>query len=150
MTAIWWCRRSTNSHSASSPWWAKQWRSISRFPGGEHLVFKDSLQFLLCSLEQLVANLLKSGKDQFVQLAQEFQGRPDLLDLLLRKGVYPYDYLDSAARFDEPQLPPKDAFFSRLRDSGISDEEYAHAQRVWTTAGCTRFADYHALYLKCM
>ena len=117
---------------------------------GDHLAFKDSLQFLSCSLEQLVANLMKSGKDQFAQLAHEFQGRPDLLDLLLRKGVYPYNYMDSAARFDEPQLPPKDAFFSRLRDSGISDEEYAHAQRVWTTAGCTRFADYHALYLKCM
>ena len=117
---------------------------------GDNIVFKDSFQFQSSSLEQLVCNLLKSGKDQFVQLSKEFQGNPELFEMLLRKGVYPYDYMDSVARFDEPQLPPKDSFFSRLRDAGISDEEYAHAQHVWATAGCTRFADYHALYLKSM
>ena len=113
---------------------------------GDHLVFKDTFQFLACSLEQLVTNLLKSGKENFVQLRKEYQG--GRLELLLHKGVYPYDYMDSAARFDEGQLPPKDAFFSKLRDSGISDEEYHHAQHVWNTFGCTRFGDYHSLYLK--
>ena len=117
---------------------------------GEYLVFKDSFQFLSCSLEQLVANLLKSGKDHFVQLNKEFAAKPELLTMLFRKGIYPYDYMDSPARFNEGQLPPKDAFFSRLRDSGVSDEDYQHAQKVWTVAGCTRFAEYHALYLKSM
>ena len=55
--------------------------------------------------------------------------------------------MDNAARFDELHLPQKDSF-SRLRDGGITDEDYTHAQRVWTTAGWRRFADYHALYLK--
>ena len=117
---------------------------------GDHLVFKDSYQFMSCSLEQLVANLLKSGKDQFLQLNKEFASKPELCDLLLRKGVYPYDAMDSAARFNETSLPPKAAFFSRLRNSEVSDEDYEHAQKVWRTAGCRRFADYHALYLKCM
>ena len=88
---------------------------------------------------------MKRGKDQFVQLAHEFQGHPELLDMLLTWSGYPYDYIDRAARFDEPQLPPKDYFFTRLRDVNLSDEGYVNAGRVWSSASCTRFAYYHAL-----
>ena len=48
-----------------------------------------------------------------------------------RKGVYPYEYMDSWDRFEETQLPPKEAFYSKLDLSGISDEEYGHARQVW-------------------
>ena len=34
------------------------------------------------------------------------------LTLMTRKGVYPYEYMDSFEQFQEPQLPPKDAFYS--------------------------------------
>ena len=32
--------------------------------------------------------------------------------LLLRKGVYPYEYMDSWEKFDKTSLPPKEAFYS--------------------------------------
>ena len=115
---------------------------------GDHIVFKDSYQFLTCSLEELASNLLKAGRGKFKQFLAEFQGQS--ADMLLRKGVYPYDYMDSPDRFNEHQLPPKDAFFSKLRDAGITDEDYQHAQRVWTEFGCTRMLDYHNIYLKSM
>ena len=44
-------------------------------------------------------------------------------ELVSRKGVYPYEYVDSFERFDEPCLPAQDAFFSSLTGEGISDEE---------------------------
>ena len=47
------------------------------------------------------------------------------LALLKRKGVYPYEYMDSFERFHETALPPKEAFFSSLKGEGISDEDYA-------------------------
>ena len=50
--------------------------------------------------------------------------------LLLRKDVYPYEYMDSWEKFDENTLPPK-AFYSNLNLEDISDEDYAHAQKVW-------------------
>ena len=50
--------------------------------------------------------------------------------MLLRKGVYPYEYIDSWEKFDENILPPKEAFCSYLNLEGISDEDYAHAQKV--------------------
>ena len=50
--------------------------------------------------------------------------------LIRRKGVYPYDYMDSLDRFDETKLPLKDAFFRKLSGSPCSDSEYTHATRV--------------------
>ena len=70
----------------------------------------------------------------------------DKLELLTRKGVYPYEYMDSPERLKETQLPPKEAFYSRLNDEGISDEDYAHAQKVWETFEMKNLEDYHNLY----
>ena len=49
------------------------------------------------------------------------------IDLLLRKDIYPYDWMDSVEKFSYSQLPPKEAFFSRLNGSNVSDEDYLHA-----------------------
>ena len=51
--------------------------------------------------------------------------------LLLRKGIYPYKYMDSWEKFDETTLPSKDDFYSNLHLEDISDEDCAHAQKVW-------------------
>ena len=55
----------------------------------------------------------------------------DDLDLLTEKGVYPYDYMDCWDRFDETKLLPKDAFYSKLTGTHISDDDYERANRVW-------------------
>ena len=70
-------------------------------------------------------------------------------ELIKRKGVYPYDYMDSFARFDESRLPSQDALLSKLSDSPCSDTEYARATRVWTAFECESMANYHDIYLKC-
>ena len=44
-------------------------------------------------------------------------------DLIRRKGVYPYDYMQSAARFDEEELPPQEAFYNKLSGNSCSDIE---------------------------
>ena len=106
------------------------------------LKFLDSMQFLSCSLADLTKNL----KDEdFVNLRRAF---PVQYKLLSRKGVYPYDYMDGFERFEETRLPSKDRFYSRLNEEEIGEEDYAHAQRVWHSFGCTTMRDYHDLYLK--
>ena len=67
-------------------------------------------------------------------------------DLLLRKGVYPYDWVDSIDKFSETQLPPKESFYSKLCDEGISNEDYLHAQEVWKVFNSQTFRDYHNIY----
>ena len=83
-------------------------------------------------------------------MRKEFELETDHnFDLLLRKGVYPYDYADEWAKFNELQLPPHAAFFSNLRDSNISDADYEHAQNVWKVFKCRTLQDYMELYLRC-
>ena len=50
--------------------------------------------------------------------------------LLIRKGVYPYEYIDSWEKFNETLIPPKEAYYSKLNEEDISDADYAHAQEV--------------------
>ena len=68
--------------------------------------------------------------------------------MLLRKGVYPYEYMDSWEKFDETVLPPKKAFYSNLNLENISDEDYVHAQKVWDVFKIKNLGEYHDLYVK--
>ena len=47
------------------------------------------------------------------------------------KGHFPYEYMDRLERFDDTALPSKQAFFSRLKNEGISEEDYASCQEAW-------------------
>ena len=69
--------------------------------------FIDSLQFMNTSLENLVQNLKASGLENFKNLRRRFGNDQTTLDLITRKGVYPYDYINSLDRFKERQLPAK-------------------------------------------
>ena len=68
--------------------------------------------------------------------------------LLLRKGVYPYEDMDSWGKSDETSLPDKKAFHSNLNLEDISDEDYAHAQKVWDVFGIRNRGQYHDLYVQ--
>ena len=110
---------------------------------GDHLVFIDSFQFMSSGLDKLISNLpLESLK----YTKQCFGG--EQLKLVSRKGVYPYEYMDSFNKFDEKQLPSKESFYSSLKDEHISDDDYKHAQTVWKSLKIKNMGDYHDLYLK--
>ena len=63
---------------------------------------------------------------------QKLVAEEDKRQLLLKKGIYPYEYMDAFERFDEAKLPEKETFFSSLSGKGITEEEHAHAQEVWS------------------
>ena len=105
---------------------------------GNHLMFLDSFQFMSSSLEKLVSNL---PRQSFKYTSQVFEGKE--LDLMVRKGVYPYDYMDSFDKFNE-KLPPKEEFYSILNDEHISDEDYEH---VCNAFSLKNMGEYHDLYL---
>jgi hypothetical protein len=113
------------------------------------LKFIDSFSFMATSLEKLVENLPKKDLSKtFINMKQGFSTYNDEdFSLLVRKGVYPYDYMNSFDRFNET-LPSKESFYSKLTDSNISDEDYTHAQNVFHKFGCKNMGDYHDLYLK--
>ena len=104
--------------------------------------FIDSFKFLQTSLANLVGNL---QPDDFHNTSEIFK---DNVEILTRKGVYPYDYVSSLERLAETQLPSKEQFYSKLNDEDISDKDYQHAQNVWSTFKCKSIRDYHDLYLE--
>ena len=106
--------------------------------------FIDSFKCMSSSLDSLTKNLVGGGKRLF-----GFEDYSDLqYHLLTRKGVYPYEYINSWDRFEETQLPPIRAFYSNLNMSSISEEDYQHDQRVWKEFGIHNLGDYHDLYLR--
>ena len=67
--------------------------------------------------------------------------------LLLRKGVYPYEYMDTWERFNETSLPDKEAFYSNLNMEDITDIDYRHATRVFKNLSNKNLGDYHDFYV---
>ena len=68
--------------------------------------------------------------------------------LLLRKGVYPYEYMDTWEKFNEISLPRKEDFYSNLNMEDISDIDYRHANNVFKRFKLKNLGDYHDLYVK--
>ena len=108
------------------------------------LRFIDSFKFMSSSLDLLVNNLAKGG--------HKFWGFEEYSDkqreLLIRKGIYPYEYMDNWNRFNETRFSSKDKFYSNLYMSGVGDCEYEHARNVWKEFRIRNMGEYHDLYLK--
>ena len=67
---------------------------------------------------------------------------------LLRKGVYPYEYMDEWNKFDEKELPGKESFYSNLTMEDISDTDYKHANNVFKKFNLNNLGDYYDLYVR--
>ena len=122
---------------------------------GKYLVFKDSYQFMSASLENLAKNLAKEGGvNNFHLLTKEFTnilpsaGLKERLELIIRKGVYPYEYMNDWKKFELQNLPRIEDFANTLRNEQCSPTDYAHAENVWKMFSCKTMKDYHELYLK--
>ena len=68
--------------------------------------------------------------------------------LLLRKVIYPYEYMDSWEKFDETSLRDKEAFYSNLNMEDITDVDYKHAERVFKNLDNKNLGEYHDLYVQ--
>ena len=104
--------------------------------------FLDSFKFTLSRLEGLVKNL---SREDLKETARFFGEK---IDLVSRKGVYPYEFMDNFEKFKKQSLPKKTSFFSRLKQEKISEEDFLHAQKVWKECKLKNMGDYHDLYLK--
>ena len=102
----------------------------------DNLRFLDSLQHLGSSLSKLAKSLTT------FPITSDYLDEEDI-----GKGVFPYEYITDWKTLDERELPPKDSFYSRLKKSGITDQEYAYAQSMWKKHNCETLRDYLELYL---
>ncbi|XP_076303709.1 uncharacterized protein LOC143221926 [Lasioglossum baleicum] len=107
---------------------------------------ENDIRFLNSSLDKLSSyldkNKLRIVQGEFTHLSN------DDFNLLTRKGVFPYDYLASYDKLNDTCLPPREAFYNRLKGSEISDVDYLHANTVWSRFTIQTLGEYSDLYLK--
>ena len=68
--------------------------------------------------------------------------------LLLRKGVYTYEYMDNWERLNEISLPSKESLYSNLNIEDIDDIDYRHGNNVFNKFKLNNLGDYHDLYVQ--
>ena len=68
--------------------------------------------------------------------------------MLVRKGVYPYEYMDGWNKFNEELMPSKELFYSNLTLENIGEVDYMHANNVFKTFELNNLGDYHDLYVR--
>ena len=108
------------------------------------LRFIDSFKFTSSSLDSLTTDLVHGGK----KLLGFEEYTPKQYELLVKKGIYPYEYMSKWDKFEETRFLPKEAFYSKLNMVGVSSENYEHARSVWTEFEIKNLGEYHDLYLK--
>ena len=115
------------------------------------LRFINSINFRSSSLDSLVN--MACGGNTFFGFNNYNKSENKLL---IRKGIYPYKYMDNLHRFSETTLPPKSSFCSILNMSGVSNQDYEHVSnqdyehtcKVWKDFGIRNLGECHNLYLK--
>ena len=110
----------------------------------EEFRFLDSFCFLSGSLDNLATTL--KTKD-YIQLSNHF---PKQVDILQKKGVFAYSFLDRFEKLSEKSLLHYgDQWINPLSgQTDVSEEDVWHANKVWNMFGCKNFGDYLMLYLK--
>ena len=68
--------------------------------------------------------------------------------MLLRKGVYPYEYMDGWDKFNKTSIPSKESFYSNLTMENIIEMDYIHANNVFKTFNRNNLGDYQDLYVQ--
>ena len=108
--------------------------------------FIDSFRFLPSSLEKLASYLEKLSTIE--KIFQQDGYSSVQINLLKRKGIFPYDFVDDLKKLDLQQLPNKDDFYNKLTDSHISSDDYSHAAHVWNNFQIKSLGEYSDIYLK--
>jgi hypothetical protein len=113
-----------------------------------NFIILDSFAFLASSLDTLAGNLLKGGIGNFTHTFSNSELTEEQKNLIVKKGVYPYEYFDCFDKFNETKLPSISKFYSSLSEESITVEQYKHAKDVWDKFNIENLGEYHDLYLK--
>ena len=120
---------------------------------------KSCLDYMTIKDEQLIFRCFRCKKSyeknfnedliqRFANTYEFCNGDRNKFILLLRKGVYPYEHMDSWQRFDKTSLPDKEVFYSNLNMEDITDVNYRHGKTVFEYLINKNLGDYHDLYIQ--
>ncbi|XP_023311299.1 uncharacterized protein LOC111691962 [Anoplophora glabripennis] len=108
------------------------------------LKFVDSFRFLAKGLDKLCKTLTS---EQCVETRKYFKNDEEF-SLIRRKGVFPYDYVESFDKLEDPHLPPINKFYNSMTMESLSEEDYCRANKIWNIFNCKTLGEYADIYLK--
>ena len=115
-----------------------------------YISFKDNQLIFKCS--KCKKNCQKDfNKELIKRFASTYRFCNESINrfiLLSRKGVYPFEYMDSWERFNKTSLPDKEFFYSELYLKDITDKDYIHAQKIFEELELKNLGDFHDLYVQ--
>ena len=125
----------------------------------KYLNCKSCLDYMKTKNKKLILKCFNCKKDyekdfnkelvkRFASTYEFCYGNLNKFILLLRKGVYPYEYMDNWERFDETSLPNKESFYSSLKMENIDDIDYRHGNNVFKRFKLKNLGEYHDLYVQ--
>ena len=116
---------------------------------------KSCLDYMITKDDQLIFRCFECKKNFNNELIKRFANIYEFCNeginkfiLLLRKGIYPYEYMDGWERFDETSLADKEAFYSSLNMEDITDADHRHAKRVFKSLSNKNLGDYRDFYVQ--
>jgi hypothetical protein len=124
-------------------WDVSKQKMVQKFT---RLRFLDSYQFMASSLAKLVKNLELQDCEHILAMQQKYTRVS--FSILQQKGIFPYSYITSVEKLEEPQLPAQHAFANDLTDQLCNDEDYSLAQQAWQEFECKTLRDYMLAYLE--
>ena len=121
-----------------------------------NIEFKDSLQFLPGSLDNLVSNLKSKGgnlTEQFPHTWNYFKKKwkhlkIDAFEMITEKLIYPYSYFKSFSNFEEENLPPISSFYNELTETELNVDDYEKVTSLWNKFEMHNLGDLHDLYVE--
>ena len=120
---------------------------------------KSCVNYMIIKDEQLIFRCFECKKNynkdfdkelinRFLSTYEFCNGDIDKFILLLRKGVYPYEYMDNWEIFNETLLPNKETFYSNLNMENITDTDYMHANKVFKEFKLKNLGECYDLYVQ--
>ena len=98
------------------------------------------MSIIICSKKQEELDKMNKNSIKFTNMNSIYG---EHMKRLCRKGFYTYEYVDNDSKLDQIGSPPKEAFYSHLSQTSITEEEYKHCQHVYEKLKCNTFYDYH-------
>ena len=138
-------------------------KSVDNLSGGIHnntcVDCNSCLDYTKIKDEKLILRCLNCKKnyekdfnkeliERFLSIYKFCNNDLDKFVMLLRKGVYPYEYMDNWEKFNETSLPNKESFYSNLNMENIDDIDYRHGNNMFKKFKLKNLGKYHDLYVQ--